>query len=191
MEQEFPGFLSDPLQLRCSLHGIKQLEGISPNSRLPVTPSLLRRFHCLLHLAHYDNTMLWPAILGTFSDFLWSSELNTEDNKIVLQRLEEYHGPPPAWSHSQTDPSGDNALHCTELPAGCVSLKTSGSFCFENRTLLQYSLALEHPDQGACRPHRSLLSAALISLFRIRNEEYKSSAEVQQLSPAIHPSPRH
>ena len=21
-----------------------------------------------------------------------------------LQRLEEYHGPPPAWSHSQTDP---------------------------------------------------------------------------------------
>ena len=91
----------------------------------------------ILHLAHYDNTMLWAAILATFFSFLWSSELLAlHDNKDVLQRPEEYHGPLSAWSHSQTDPSGDNALHCTELPAGCVSLKTPSSFSVENWTPL-------------------------------------------------------
>ena len=128
MEQGFPGFLSDPLQLCCLLCGIKQLEGISPNSRLPVTPSLLRRFHCLLHLAHYDNTMLWAAILVTFFNFSGAvSFWHCRTTRMYFRDLRSTTDPFWHGATVKLTPSGDNALHCTELPAGCVSLKTPGS----------------------------------------------------------------
>jgi len=41
----------------------------------PVTPSLLRRFYHLLHLASYDHFTLWAALLVAFFGFLRSSEL--------------------------------------------------------------------------------------------------------------------
>ena len=43
------------------LRGINRLEGSQPDARLPITPSLLRSFHKLLLMAHYDHLMLWAT----------------------------------------------------------------------------------------------------------------------------------
>ena len=110
--------LSDAIQLCRLLRGIKRLKGASQDSQLPITLSILRRFHCLLHLANYDHIMLWAAILVAFFGFLRSSELLALQHEDILRRPEGYH---IIIKASKTDPfrhgvtikltsSGDNTL---------------------------------------------------------------------------------
>ena len=147
LEHGFPDPLSDALQLRRLLRGIKRLKGASRDSRLPITPSLLRRFHCLLHLAHYYHIMLWAAILVAFFGFLQSSELLALQHKDILRRPEGYHVTIKA---SKTDPfrhgvtikltsSGDNTLCAVTALDRLLAVSPSCQgliFCFENRTPL-------------------------------------------------------
>ena len=75
VEHGFPNPLTDALQLRRLLRGIKRLKGSHTDTRLPITPSLLRSFRPLLLLSCYDHLMLWAAMLVAFFGFLRSSEL--------------------------------------------------------------------------------------------------------------------
>ena len=61
LEHGFPDPLPEARQLRRLLRGINRLKGSQPDARLPITPSLLRSFHKLLLMAHYDHLMLWAA----------------------------------------------------------------------------------------------------------------------------------
>ena len=146
LEHGFPDPLSDAIQLRCLLCAIKRLKGTSRDSRLPNTPSLLRRFHCLLHVAHYDYiNMLWTAILAAFFGFLRSSKLLTLQHEDILGRPEGYH---IIIKASKTDPfwhgvtvkltsSGDSTLCAVTVLDHllAVSLSRQGlDFRFENRT---------------------------------------------------------
>ena len=147
MEHGFPDPLSDALQLRRLLRGIKRLKGASRDSRLPITPSILRRFHCLLHLAHYDHIMLWAAILVAFFGFLRSSELLALQHEDILRRPEGYH---IIIKASKTDPfrhgatvkltsSGDNTLCAVTALDHLLAVSPSRQglvFHFENRTPL-------------------------------------------------------
>jgi len=90
-EHGFPDPLPDALQLRRLLRSIKRLKGASPDSWLPVTPSLQWRFYHLLHLAFYDHLILWAALLVAFFGFLRSSELLALQHSDVLRRSEGYH----------------------------------------------------------------------------------------------------
>ncbi len=56
IENGFPCPLQGALQLRRLLRGIKRVKGLSPDSRLPITPSLLWRFF----------PQLWAAIMLAF-----------------------------------------------------------------------------------------------------------------------------
>ncbi len=60
----------DPLinatNLQCLLRGIKRVNGVSPDSRLPITPSILHSFALQLHTSYLDHCMLWAALLTAF-----------------------------------------------------------------------------------------------------------------------------
>lgn len=147
LEHGFPDPLSDALQLRRLLRGIKRLKGVARNPRLPVTPSLLRRFHCLLDLTHYDHTMLWAAILVAFFGFLRSSELLALQHEDVIRRPEGYHiivkvSKTDPFRHGTTvklTPSGDRILCAVTALDRLLAVSPSRKghlFCFENRTPL-------------------------------------------------------
>lgn len=100
LEHGLPDPLTDALQLRRLLRGIKRLKGSAVDSRLPITPSLLRSFHCLL-CTSYDHLMLWAAILTAFFSFLRSSELLALQHSEVTRLAEGYH---LSIKASKTDP---------------------------------------------------------------------------------------
>lgn len=75
LEHGFSDPLVDTLQLRRLLRGIKRLKGSRTDTRLPITPSLLRTFHSFLLPSSYDHTIFWAAMLVAFFAFLRSSEL--------------------------------------------------------------------------------------------------------------------
>jgi len=116
-EHGFPDPLPDALQLRRLLWSIKRLKGASPDSRLPVTPSLLWRFYHLLHLAFYDHLMLWATLLVAFFGFLRSSELLALQNSDVLQRSEGYH---LLIKASKTDPFWRGATAKLSISKDCI-----------------------------------------------------------------------
>ena len=57
------------------MQGIKQVHGTSSDSRLPITPLLLRPFASFLNLSYPDHLTFWAAILLAFFTFLRSGEL--------------------------------------------------------------------------------------------------------------------
>lgn len=75
LKHGFPCPLQGALQLRRLLRGIKRTLGLSPDTRLPITPSLLRRFFSHLDLSYYDHSILWTACLLSFFGLLRGSEL--------------------------------------------------------------------------------------------------------------------
>ena len=172
LEHGFPDPLPDALQLRCLLRGIKRLKGASRDTRLPVTPSLLRRFHCLLHLAHYNHIMLWAAILVAFFGFLRSSELLALQHEDILRRSEGFH---IIIKASKTDPfrhgvtvklsfSGDSTLCAVTALDRLLAVSPSRQgllFCFENKTPLT-------------RRHLNTLIRELASCTGICSQQYSS-----------------
>ena len=71
----FPDTLDGAHRLRLLLRGIKRAHGSQPDSRLPITPSLLRRFYSCLNTDHHDHLSLWAAFMMAFFGFLRSKEL--------------------------------------------------------------------------------------------------------------------
>ena len=66
---------SEATNLQRLLRGIKRVRGTASDSRLPITPSLLRAFVFHLNLAYPDHLVLWAALLLAFFSFLRSGEL--------------------------------------------------------------------------------------------------------------------
>ena len=75
IEQGFPDPTADAVGLQRLLRGIRRTYGSPRDSRLPITPNLLRRFLRLLNLQFYDHRLIWAAMLLAFFGFLRSSEL--------------------------------------------------------------------------------------------------------------------
>ena len=87
LEHGFPSPLDGCIQLERLMQGIKRTYTCGPNTRLPVTPALLRSFASHLNLTHYDHCMIWAAMLLAFFGFLRSSELlNLQANDVTLQQ---------------------------------------------------------------------------------------------------------
>ena len=82
IENGFPNPLENCLQLQRLMRGIKRTFGTRQNHRLPITPAILRSFHCHLNSTYHDHLMIWAAMLLAFFAFLRSSEL-------VALRLED------------------------------------------------------------------------------------------------------
>lgn len=137
LEHGFPDPLADALQLRRLLRGIKRLKGVSPDSRLPITPSLLRVFYRHLNLAFYDHLMLWAAILVAFFGFLRSKELLALTHGDLRRIPEGYQ---VAIKASKTDPfrTGSTVK---------VGISTDGTLCAVGALdrLLQASTTTQGP----------------------------------------------
>lgn len=69
--------------------GASATQGCFPDSRLPVTSSLLWRLHCLLHLLRPPHAL--GRLLVVFFVFLQNSELLDLQHRNALQRSEGYH----------------------------------------------------------------------------------------------------
>ena len=67
--------MSDALNLRRLMRGIKRVHGGPADHRLPITPNLFHSFRRFLVLSHPDHLTLWEALLLAFFGFLRSNEL--------------------------------------------------------------------------------------------------------------------
>ena len=113
LEHGFPDPLIDALQLRRLLWGIKRLRGVHTDTRLPITPSLLRAFLNLLLQTDYDHLMLWAAMLVAFFGFLRSSDLLALRYSDLRRTREGYQ---LAIRVSKTDPFRQGAtVYLTHL----------------------------------------------------------------------------
>ena len=118
LEQGLPDPLLHATGLRRLLWGIKRTLGTSPDSRLPITPSILRTFRTLLDLHFYDHTVLWAGILTAFFGFLRSSELLALKHEYVRRQSEAYA---VRIRSSKTDPFRSGAS-IRLMPSGEKSL---------------------------------------------------------------------
>ena len=86
--------LSDPtsetVNLGRLMRGIKRVHGNTTDSRLPITPSLLRSFRSFLNLSYLDHLTLWAAILLAFFAFLRSGELLSLHRSDLLRTADGY-----------------------------------------------------------------------------------------------------
>ena len=83
LESGFPSPLDSADKLRRLLRGIKRVHGLSRDSRLPITPRLLRQFRLLLNFSYPDHRTLWAAMLVAFFGFLRSNELLAITNRDI------------------------------------------------------------------------------------------------------------
>jgi integrase len=90
--------------------------GNTTDSRLPITPSLLRLFHFFLNLSYPDHLTLWGAILLAFFAFLRSGELLSLHHSDRRADGYQVH-----IKQSKTDPFHSGAV-VTVLPSGDLSL---------------------------------------------------------------------
>ena len=74
IEQGYPDPMRDCLRLQRILKGIKRCQGVSPDTRLPVTPSILRSIFCYLDMGVFDDVMFWAACCLAYFGFLRASE---------------------------------------------------------------------------------------------------------------------
>ena len=86
LEQGLPDPLLHTPNLHRLLRGIKRFHGSSPDSRLPITATLLRHFRTLLNLQHFDHLVLWAGLLAAFFGFMRSSELLALRHEDVSRR---------------------------------------------------------------------------------------------------------
>ena len=75
LEHGLPDPMTDALNLRRLMRGIKRVHGGPADHRLPITPNLLHSFRRFLVLSHPDHLTLWEALLLAFFGFLRSNEL--------------------------------------------------------------------------------------------------------------------
>ena len=73
-EQGYANPMSDCLRLQRVLKGIKRCQGASPDTRLPITPAILRSIFRHLNMTVYDDVLFWAACCLAYFGFLRSSE---------------------------------------------------------------------------------------------------------------------
>ena len=100
------------------MRGIKRVHGNTTDSRLPITPSLLRSFRSFLNLSYPDHLTLWAAILRAFFAFLRSGELLSLHRSDLHRTADGYQ---VHIKQSKTDPFRSGAV-VTVLPSGDPSL---------------------------------------------------------------------
>ena len=118
LEYNLPDPTADALNLRRLMRGIKRVHGTSSDSRLPITPSLLRSFASLLNLSFPDHLTFWAAILLAFFAFLRSGELLSLHRSDLHRTTEGYQ---VHIRQSKTDPFRSGAV-IRVLPSGDTSL---------------------------------------------------------------------
>ena len=89
-EYGLPNPLAETTQLRRLLRGIKRIHGCSTDSRLPITPNLLRSFLHFLDFRYPDHITLWAAMLVAFFGFLRSNELLALQHNDLQRTPEGY-----------------------------------------------------------------------------------------------------
>ena len=113
-----PDPTSEAVNLRRLMRGIKRVHGNTTDSRLPITPSLLRSFRSFLNLSYPDHLTLWAAILLAFFAFLRSGELLSLHRSDLHRTADGYQ---VHIKQSKTDPFRSGAV-VTVLPSGDPSL---------------------------------------------------------------------
>ena len=133
------------------MRGIKRLHGTSSDSRLPVTPSLLRSFHSLLNLSYPDHLTFWAALLLAFFAFLRSGELlslhssdlhRTQDGYTLRIRHSKTY-PFRSGAVIRVSPTGDPSLCAvTAMDAYLKSQRQAGGplFSFQTSALTRQRL---------------------------------------------------
>ena len=109
IEHGLPNPIAEATQLRRLLRGIKRLHCCTTDSRLPITPTLLRSFRLFLNFTYTDHLTLWAAMLVAFFSFLRSNELIALLHSD-LQRIPE--GYRVQIRCSKTDPFRAGATIC-------------------------------------------------------------------------------
>ena len=74
IEEGYTDPMSDCLRLQRVLKGIKRCQGTSPDTRLPITPAILRSIFRLFDMSEYDDVLFWAACCLAYFGFLRSSE---------------------------------------------------------------------------------------------------------------------
>ena len=118
IEQRLPNPLEDATNLSRPLRGIKRLHGVASDTRLPITPNLLRSFRLHLNLSYIDHITLWAAMVTAFFVFLRSNELLALLHDDIQQNVRGYHvcikrsktNPFCTGATIALTPSGDNSL---------------------------------------------------------------------------------
>ena len=118
IEHGLPSPTDDAPQLRSLLRGIKRLHGCPADSRLPITPTLLRSFCQFLNLSYPDHLTLWGAMIVAFFGFLRSNELLALTRNDISRTGEGYD---VKIRLSKTDPFRAGVTICLR-PTGDSSL---------------------------------------------------------------------
>ena len=74
IEQGYMDSTSVCLQLQRVLKGFKCCQGTSPDTRLPITPAILRSTFRFLDMSEYDDILFWAVCCLAYFGFLRSSE---------------------------------------------------------------------------------------------------------------------
>ena len=117
LEHGLPDPTSEAVKLRFLMRGIKRVHGSTTDSRLPITPSLLRWFRSSLDLSYPDHLTLWAAILLAFFAFLRSGELLSLHRSDLHRTADGYQ---VHIRQSKTDLFRSGAV-VTVLPSGDLS----------------------------------------------------------------------
>ena len=118
LEHGLPDPTTDALNLPRLMRGIKRVHGCTVDSRLPITPSLLRSFRSFLNLSYPDHLTLWAAILLAFFAFLRSGKLLSLHRSDLHRTKDGYQ---VHVRQSKTDPFRSGAV-IRVLPSGDSSL---------------------------------------------------------------------
>jgi hypothetical protein len=87
IEQGYTDPMKDCLRLQRVLKGIKRSQGASPDTRLPVTPIILRSIFHHLDMGTYDDVMFWAACCLAYFGFLRSSEFTVPNATAFSSHL--------------------------------------------------------------------------------------------------------
>ena len=74
-EFNLPNPLVDNWSLQSLLTGIKQVKGVPPSQKLPITPDILMRIHSMLNMHSSFDASFWAIFLVSFFGMLHKSHL--------------------------------------------------------------------------------------------------------------------
>ena len=129
IENGYPDPTSGCLRLQRVLKGIKRCQGSSPDTRLPVTPAILRNICRHLNLYVYDDAMFWAACCLAYFGFLRASEF-TVPNATAYS---------PAFHLSVTDVAADQRVAPSRIQ---VTIKVSKTDPFRQGCVITLGLGL-------------------------------------------------
>ena len=159
-------------QLRSLLRGMKRLQGHTIDPRLPITPSLLRRFRSYLRLTYQDHLTLWAAMVVAFFGFLRSSELLALSRSDIIRTEEAYR---IRIRQSKTDPFRAGATICLSPVAGDLLCPVAAldqllaSMSYSNGLLFRFQSG-----SPMTRPKLNHLIQVLSSLSGVHPASYSS-----------------